>query len=175
MPRVAQIAAASLLALTTIPATAATNAPLAFDCDVAEGRTSNVTVVAGSAVRASVRITSVSLRPGKVLPNAGILVSGNDGKNAIGVQMILPKADSKVVTIALVGRNNGQQVQKGLAQIPLNNPLEVIITIDAAGKGEVQIGTVKTPLTFADRGPKQVSAFCGAGQFRFDPLEVVSN
>jgi len=158
------------------PATqAATNAPLMFDCDAAAGRSASVGVGGGTAVAVTTRIAPRTLQRGQTRPTAGLTVSSADGRNVVGIQIVQASPTAQTFSLAVVGRNAGTPFRTPLAELPLAAPVDVIIQLDANGRGTIRIGAQQAPLSVADTGPKRVEAFCGSGQFRFDPLTVQSN
>lgn len=157
-----------------LSASPATAAPLEFDCDTPQGNSSSVSSPAGPAVRIATTVRPVATRPGKMLPVAGLVLTSADGTNALGFQISLPGPDAPAFQLILTGRNNGQPVRQVVRDVPLNGSLAFAMQLDAAGAGMVTIGERTIPLTFANLGAGRATAFCGAGQFRFENLEIAS-
>lgn len=174
MPLRTSAFAASLSAL-MIAAPAGAQSAVGFDCDTPSGRTSSISAPVGPAVRVAARITPVGKSAGTNPTNGGLLVSSADGKNAIGLQLVLPKPDAPALALMLVGRTNGTPVRQQLGNFAFGAPVDVAILLDAAGTGRITIGDKAIPLTFANLGTGKATAFCGAGQFRFENLVLASS
>ena len=149
-------------------------APLSFDCDVPEAHSSSVGGELGPGVLVTATITAVKLRPGKTPPVAGVLVTANGGRNALGVRVILPRAGATALQVVLVGLNEGKPVQQLVKEIPLNGSAKFALELDPAGIGRLTVDDKVIPTTFAEMGLGKAMAFCGSGQFRIDNLQFVT-
>jgi hypothetical protein len=157
-----------------ILAPSAAAAPLVFDCDTPSGNSSSVSSPAGPGVRIATTVRAVALRPGKTLPVAGLVLTSADGTNALGFQLSLPSPDAIALQLILTGRTNGQPVRQVVRDIPLSGSVAFAMQLDAAGKGQLMLGEQTIALTFANLGVGRATAFCGAGQFRFENLEIAA-
>jgi hypothetical protein len=149
-------------------------APLVFDCDTPQGNSSSVSSPAGPAVRIATVLRAVALRPGKATPSAGVLLTSADGKNAFGFQLVLPIAGAAALQLAMVGRSDSKPIRQVLAKLPLNAAVDFAMQVDDAGRGHIRFGSQLAPLTIANLGVGRVTVYCGAGQFRFENLEIAA-
>lgn len=166
-------AAFGAVAASIVPS-GASAAALSFDCDVPEAHSSSVGGQLGPGVLVTARITAVKLRPTKTPPVAGVLVTANGGRNALGIRVILPRPDAAALQVVLVGVNEGKPVQQVVKEIPLNGSANFALELDPAGIGRLAIDDKVIPTTFANMGLGKATAFCGSGQFRIDNLQFTT-
>lgn len=157
-----------------VSANSATAAPLTFDCDAAANRSSSITSPAGPSVRMKSILRAVSLQSGRIMPNAGIVLSSADNANSLGFQISLPAAGAQAFQLLLVGRADGKPIRQAIAEVPIANVIDFEMQVDAAGQGQVRFGTQVAPLRLSNLGLGKATVFCGSGQFRFENLEIVS-
>lgn len=158
------------------PSSASVNAPLYFDCDVPEARSSSVRVGGGTAVRAAFRITPRMRRGGATPTAAGVMLGTADGKETVAVQIRQASPNAATFTLSVDGRSAGSPFSRPLGEIAFDGFVDAVVEVGADGLGAIRIGSMQAPLQLGGAGAqKTVSAYCIAGHFRFDPLIVTAN
>lgn len=168
------LAIATGLAIAAFGAGQAHAAPMTFDCDTPTDHSSSLTIPVAGAVSLAGSVTPLAMRPGKGAALGGFLLNSADGQNSVGFQIVQSKPGAAALDLVLVARNQGKLERKGVRQLPINAPLSFSLVLDPAGQGRFTVGELGINLAFANLGAGKAMAFCSAGQFRFNNLEVAS-
>jgi hypothetical protein len=173
------VAVALLIAGSAGPAGSAGSAgsagalPLRFDCDTAEGNSSELRATqAGPSYRIRGQLTARLLRVHpRWQPTASVIVASADHKVVVALQMTAPKRPEGPLDLFLSGPGGDDRprIELGQAAIGEKLPFELVV---AGGKATARIGDRRAEVAAAVGAGAQVSVSCSTGEFLFEDFTL---